>query len=251
MTVRRGSPLPQKTSPSSLHHRHARQTRDSGILTGRTRVSSGQHRLYCAMTTVAARHHTAGMRRDPASRQSCADGKVLKRSAKPISHWSRDGKAALIRCENSVNSFLGSTRGRIADDLLDRSSVQMAKLAQWCLDEGVDDCWKTIWKLSVWTLSKVQTSVNNDGLHICDQAVAHARKWILPHGHRKQRTGAPWLEWCSHCMSLLCWVTRTISSSGRGRRRRRDAAKHLKNCRLMESHAMWPKDGCIRKGQAA
>ena len=178
--------------------------------------------------SVAARHHTAGMLGDPASRQSCADGNVLKRSAKPISHWSRDAKAALARCENSVNSFLGSTRGRIADDLLDRSSVQTAKLAQWCLDEGVDDCWKTIWKLSVWTLSKVQTRVNNDGLHICDQAVAHARKWILLHGHRKQRTGAPWLEWCSQCMSLLCWETRTISASGRGRRRRCDAAKHFK-----------------------
>ena len=180
------------------------------------------------MTTVAARHHTAGIRGDPASRQPGTDGNVVKRGAKLPSHWSRDAKVALARCENFVNSFLGSSRGKVADDLLDRSGVQMAKLAQWCLDEGVDDCWKTIWKLSVWTLSKVQTRVNNDGLHICDQAVAHARKWILPPGHRKQRIGAPWLEWCSHCLSLLCWVTRTISASGRGRRRRHDAAKHLK-----------------------
>ena len=154
LTVRRGSPLPQKTSPSSPCHRHARETRDSGTLTGRTRVLSGQYRLYCVMTTAAARHHTASMRGDPASRQSCTDGNAQRRGAKPISHWTRDAKVASAHCENSVNSFLDSTRGRIADDLLDQSGVQMAKLAQWCLDEGVDDCWKTIWKLSIWTLSQ-------------------------------------------------------------------------------------------------
>ena len=180
------------------------------------------------MTTVAARHHAANLCGDPASRRLCADGNALKRSAKVVSHWSREAKVALACCENSVNSFLGSTRGRFADDLLEQSSVQMANLAQWCLDEGVEDCWKTIWKLSVWALAKVQTKTNNDGLHVCDQAVAHARKWILPRGHRKQRTGAPWLEWCSHCVSILCWVVRTISASGRGRRRRREAGKHLK-----------------------
>ena len=80
----------------------------------------------------------------------------------------------------------------------------MARIASWC-ERELAACY----------------SCRKAGLsHSFRSLIESCRAWLLPEGQKGQRCGAPWLEWMSQSLSVLCWLEEhTLDTRGNNRRR--------------------------------
>ena len=82
----------------------------------------------------------------------------------------------------------------------------MARFASWCEREEVRMCWKTVWKASSVLLAACSGGRNVGLFRPFRSLIENCRAWLLPEGKSAQRYSAPWLEWMSESLSVLCWL---------------------------------------------
>ena len=88
-------------------------------------------------------------------------------------------------------------------------------------------CWKAVWK-AVWKASTVilatcSSDRNVGASHPFRSLIESCRAWLLPEGRSAQRYNAPWLEWMSQSLSVLCWLEEYTFDT-RGTRRQKQLA---------------------------
>ena len=96
----------------------------------------------------------------------------------------------------------------------------MARFASWCEREEVHACWKSIWKASSVVLAACSSGRKAGLSHSFRSLIESCRAWLLPEGQKGQRYSAPWLEWMSQSLSVLCWLEEhTLDTRGNNRQK--------------------------------
>ena len=128
------------------------------------------------------------------------------------------GENNLSRCTNDVNRHVIRVTPLVDDSYLRLAGSHMARFASWCEREEAHMCWTTVWKASS-VIHAACFSGRKVGLFRPFRSlIDNSRAWLLPEGKSAQRYSAPWLEWMSQSLSILCWLEEyTLDTRGNKR----------------------------------